>query len=558
MAPSSSTSLPLPSSTNSILPALHHASSGSIGTLISTCALYPLSLLTARLQVQRQLRRRGQQRERRRPRSRRNHLRDEHVEGVDRTKETQTKAKTKTETETETTSTSTASVPSPATAATVEEEEEDHHDASARGPRYSPPTLPSQAAHTSPPLPVPRSKPQDHHHHHHHHHHRSQSEEVGTPGQQQQQTTSTTSLLEKEEVEREEEGQQSRRPKRQTATEEEEEEYAGIVGAFSQIWNSNGGGGLRAFYTGLAQDAPKSVLDSFLFFLFYEWFRALRLRSRSRRQRSSKGSGSGRGLGVAEELAVGVFAGACSRFFTTPIANIVTRKQTATLLHDEETTSSSGNTKSIDNNNTVRDIARSIYREKGLAGFWSGYSASLVLTLNPSLTFFLQEFLRLTFAEKTYDDPGPRLTFLFAATSKAVSSFVTYPFQIAKTRLQAGIPLDDDSDSDEDGDPHSDEDDRSDESSTSHDDDKTEPPPPIRAIKTLAKQSVFGTVAHIIRTEGIRSLYDGVGAELLKGFFSHGTTMLAKDVVHKGLFKLYILILGVLTELRRRRQQRSG
>ena len=87
---------------------------------------------------------------------------------------------------------------------------------------------------------------------------------------------------------------------------------------------------------------------------------------------------------------------------------------------------------------------------------------------------------------------------------------------------------------------------------------KTTKRTPIRAVKTLAQRSVFGTVAHIIRTEGIQSLYDGVGAELLKGFFSHGTTMLAKDIVHKFLFKMYIFTLGLLTELRRRRQQRAG
>ena len=40
---------------NSIGPALQHATSGSIGTLVSTCALYPLSLVITRLQVQKDL-----------------------------------------------------------------------------------------------------------------------------------------------------------------------------------------------------------------------------------------------------------------------------------------------------------------------------------------------------------------------------------------------------------------------------------------------------------------------------------------------------------------------
>ncbi|KAI1348645.1 mitochondrial carrier domain-containing protein [Xylaria sp. FL0043] len=458
MAPSPSpppSSLPLSPSANSILPALHHALSGSLGTLISTCSLYPLSLVIARLQVQRQLRRRSR---RRRDRS-----------GAD---------------------------PGP-----------DHGPPAGRDP--STPTHITPARTSLP--------PEDHD---------PLSEQVGLQQQKQQQHHQATETSP---------DHRDQQPKQPTA------EYAGIIDAFSQIWSSECDGGLRAFYTGLAQDAPKSVLDSFLFFLFYEWFRALRLRSRRR-----AGRGKGRGLGVLEELAVGMAAGACSRSFTTPIANVVTRKQTATLLGP-------------DNASSVREIVRSIRREKGIAGFWSGYSASLVLTLNPSLTFFLQEFLKATFAEQTYDDPGPRLTFLFAATSKAMSSFVTYPFQITKTRLQAGIPLDSDgSDEKQPNDtnevnPTLNKHAEGDRDAGEEADEKRLKA--VRAMQNLAQRSVFGTVAYIIRTEGIGALYDGVGAELLKGFFNHGTTMLAKDVVHKFLFKLYIFILGALVELRKRRSK---
>ncbi|KAI0468263.1 mitochondrial carrier domain-containing protein [Xylaria cf. heliscus] len=447
--PSSSLSLSPSTNTNSVLPALHHASSGSLGTLISTCSLYPLSLVIARLQVQRQLRRRRGEGRRR---------------------------------------------PGPAP------EGEDHAPPKPEAaPRRAPdPTVPPTIP--APPTSLPRE---------------------GHPSYPSERTAGTQEVT-----------PAARAPRDPTRQPPPTAENAGIIDAFSQIWSSDGDGGLRAFYTGLAQDAPKSVLDSFLFFLFYEWFRSLRLRSR---RRAGRAKGRGRGLGVVEELAVGMAAGACSRTFTTPIANIVTRKQTAALIDPD---SAFG----------TREIVRRIREEKGIAGFWSGYSASLVLTLNPSLTFFLQEFLKTTFADQTYDDPGPRLTFLFAATSKAVSSFVTYPFQIAKTRLQAGIPLDSDqsderqlnSKLDEDAEENRDAKERAGKPKTS------------RTVEILAQRSIFGTVAQMIRTEGIDSLYDGIGAELLKGFFSHGTTMLAKDMVHKLLFKLYIFALGVLTEIRKR------
>ncbi|KAI0976420.1 mitochondrial carrier domain-containing protein [Xylaria arbuscula] len=473
----SSSSSPVSSSpsksANSILPALHHALSGSLGTLVSTCSLYPLSLVIARLQVQRQLQLRRQRQQRRR----RGGAKD------------------------------------PTRAPGPDLRNRDHPDHGPSTPTQSPTQTPAQIqnqtpippARTSPPLP----RDQD---------------QVDTPqerqGQVQQQQTPATDG----------DHQSDPQPRRPTA------EYAGIVDAFWQIWSSSGDGGLRAFYTGLAQDAPKSVLDSFLFFLFYEWFRALRLRSRRRSGRSK-----GRSLGVLEELAVGMAAGACSRSFTTPIANVVTRKQTATVL-------------SPDKNPSVREIARSIREEKGIAGFWSGYSASLVLTLNPSLTFFLQEFLKGTFAEQKYDDLDPWLTFLFAASSKAVSSLVTYPFQIAKTRLQAGVPLD--PEEEEQPEEINGTDSRTEELIKAEEAAETKPKA-VRAVQALAQRSIFGTVADIIRTEGIGSLYDGVGAELLKGFFNHGTTMLAKDVVHKFLFKLYIFALGFLAEPRKRQRSKT-
>ncbi|KAI0199986.1 mitochondrial carrier domain-containing protein [Astrocystis sublimbata] len=499
MSPSSS-SPPLPNP-NSILPALHHASSGSLGTLISTCGLYPLSLVIARLQVQRQLRRRSQGR------------------GCNRSRTTLEEDPT-------------------GRARTGPEEKGESYSSKSSNPTASPGVADPTGPRTSP---APTSRiPGDRL--------SSPTQTQTLSGQEQRQQQHPPVVKGKEEDDEEEERR--------------EEEYAGIVDAFSRIWRSDGG--LRAFYTGLAQDATKSVLDSFLFFLFYEWFRALRLKSRRRRGAQALKS-KGRGLGWVEELAVGMAAGACSRFFTTPIANVVTRKQTATLTKSKSKSTSSPDRddgKGDDDDNSVREIVRRIREEKGIAGFWSGFSASLVLTLNPSLTFFLQEALKTTFAEQTYDDPGPRLTFLFAASSKAVSSFVTYPFQIAKTRLQAGIPLDT-----EDEDQGQDMDEKG---SGEHEEMQSESgkilaktttttttTAAICAVQNLAQRSIFGTVAQLIRSEGLASLYDGVGAELVKGFFSHGTTMLAKDVVHKALFKLYLLVVGVLVEMKTRPLSRT-
>lgn len=345
------------------------------------------------------------------------------------------------------------------------------------------------------------------------------------------------------------------------------DEYAGLADAFSRIWQDGAASGesagaaasrrsIAALYTGLTTESAKSVLDSFLFFMFYEFFRSRSLfrhaasSSSSSRSRHDGKSSSG-ALAVIADLAIGVAAGACSRAFTTPIANVVTRKQTGAMVEGGE-----GDAKQL----SVREIVNSILKEKGVLGLWSGYSATLVLTLNPGLTFFLQDFLKRSFLSdgELEEDPGPALTFLLAATSKAIASTVTYPFQIAKSRLQAGVPVE--SENEEESQPEKESrGDLQDGGDTERAVDREIDAKlnATRAVQKFTQQSVFGTIAQIVRTEGVGSLYDGIHGELLKGFFSHGTTMLAKGVIHQWLFKLYLLAAGVLQELKARRQQQQ-
>ena len=264
-------------------------------------------------------------------------------------------------------------------------------------------------------------------------------------------------------------------------------------------------GGIDGFYVGVVPDTAKTIADSFLFFLAYNFLRQSRLRS---------SEGKSKHLSVIDELSTGFIAGAFSKFLTTPIANVVTRKQTSTMV----TSRSPGNKSDQD---SIRSIARQIQTEKGIQGFWSGYSASLVLTLNPSLTFFFYEALkRSSLPHSKRADPPPRATFLLAAISKVLASAITYPFSLAKSRLQTS------SSKEQHGD------------TTSV---KLDSSPPHRV-----PNNVFATILQIARTEGMSALYEGLGGEVMKGFFSHGITMIVKEAAHKLVIHLYYAVLKVL------------
>lgn len=258
-------------------------------------------------------------------------------------------------------------------------------------------------------------------------------------------------------------------------------------------------------------EALKGVADSFLFFLAYSYVRQKRLDARD----------SGRSLPALEEIGVGVLAGAFSKFFTTPIQQIVTRKQTAAMMKQ-------GSSTTIPPLSSTRDIAWEIRREKGVQGFWSGYSASLILTLNPSITMLLHKaLLRLVVPRANRDNPGARMTFLLAAISKVLASTVTYPFSLAKTRAQVSS--------------------QEPSSGTGETSDKEKSNDALGSRALQARQrTVFSTILRIAQTEGIWGLYQGLGAEVLKAFFSHGITMLMKDRIHAVIISLYYTVQNAL------------
>ncbi|KAF1951292.1 mitochondrial carrier [Byssothecium circinans] len=296
---------------------------------------------------------------------------------------------------------------------------------------------------------------------------------------------------------------------RQYQTNDQDAQYDGIRDAVEKIYKKEGG--IRAFYSGVLPETLKGVADSFLFFLAYTYI--------GQRRRTAQGSSR---LSVPDEIFVGVLSGALSKLCTTPIQNVVTRKQTAAMIASRDPASS------ISPGFSLKDIALQIRHEKGLQGFWSGYSASLVLTLNPSITFLLHKvLLRLLVARDRRSDPGARTTFLIAAFSKALASTITYPFSLAKTRAQV---------------------------SSQKPDQRTGPTSEAEKLEHASQtatararqRTVFTTILRIAQTEGLAALYQGLGAEVLKGFFSHGITMLMKDGIHNMIINLYYLVLKSL------------
>jgi hypothetical protein len=119
------------------------------------------------------------------------------------------------------------------------------------------------------------------------------------------------------------------------------------------------------------------------------------------------------------ELALGASAGALAQIFTIPVSVVVTRQQTL---------------EPVDRGSfwtTVEDIVH----DDGWRGLWRGLRPSLVLVVNPAITFAV--FQRLMDAvSKDGSRPGAVQVFVISAFAKAVATIVTYPYIMAKVRMQ--------------------------------------------------------------------------------------------------------------------------
>ena len=140
--------------------------------------------------------------------------------------------------------------------------------------------------------------------------------------------------------------------------------------------------------------------------------------------------------GVPNALVSGLAAGIAGNTLTNPIWVVKTRLQ---LLAD-----STAGQKVYSG---YRDAIRSIFKEEGIAGFYKGISASYWGCLEGATQFVIYEQIKTRLIARQNEireeqglsptDKLPKLSyFLSAAVAKGTASVVTYPHEVARTRLR--------------------------------------------------------------------------------------------------------------------------
>ena len=276
--------------------------------------------------------------------------------------------------------------------------------------------------------------------------------------------------------------------------------YDGIFDAAHQIYAADG---ITGFYAGVGWDTLNSVANGLWYFAVYNMLRQQRMKILHTTSPQAKT------LPILEELGIGILSQAAAKLVSHPLSTIVARKQTAKMLHPHATPPS------------ILDIYHDISRESGVAGLWSGYSAELLLTLNPSLAFFLYETVKPHITAHRKMDKLD--TFLLAAACKAVATTSLYPLQIARVRRQLeGTARElelDELQQQRNG--------KNSKHRIYHDTDR----------------SVIQLVFDIWEKEGAHALFVGLKGTLFKELLSQAVTGYLKQAVHTQVIAMYMRVL---------------
>ncbi len=231
-----------------------------------------------------------------------------------------------------------------------------------------------------------------------------------------------------------------------------------------RLWSS----GARTLYSGLGPSMLGASIAWGSYFYFYTW---------SKDRRRNRGGA----LSSMDHLMSGLEAGAIVSLVTNPVWVVKTRLQLQDRVPIAPATSATSRVVAYDG---AIDCFRSIAREEGIAGLYRGLLPSLLLVSHGAIQMAVYERLKkLGISE----DNHAALVFtshgLCGALAKASATMATYPFQVMRSRMQQRLDN-----------------------------------------RGQNYRGLASSVRLTLRREGVRGMYKGLGANLLRNMPSSGIT----------------------------------
>lgn len=248
------------------------------------------------------------------------------------------------------------------------------------------------------------------------------------------------------------------------------EYYNGTWDCIVKIYEKEG---ITGLYTGMPGNLIGTASTNFAYFYWYGVIRGGYVKR------------YGSNINTANELLLGAIAAAVSQLFTIPISVVTTRQQTD------------------DTKKGLIATTQDVIKDDGVSGLWRGLKASLVLVVNPSITYGSFERLKsLIYPGKTVLSSSQN--FILGALSKAMATIVTQPMIVAKVMQQSSSKK-----------------------------------------KKQHFDSFVVALAYLLKHEGFFGMWKGLGPQISKGVLVQGLLFTFKDQVE--------LFLVLFTRLLKRR-----
>ncbi|KAJ7170807.1 mitochondrial carrier domain-containing protein [Mycena crocata] len=192
--------------------------------------------------------------------------------------------------------------------------------------------------------------------------------------------------------------------------------------------------GVSGWYRGFGATMLNTFSMQYAYFFFYSFVRNSYI---NRLMRKLPAGAALPALSTAAELLIGALAGALAQIFTIPVSVIATRQQVGRQNGLKSEESQSGKAE----DDSFLGVGREIIEEEGVGGLWLGIKPGLVLTVNPAITYGVFErvkgiFVAAQIKAGANDKITPGLSFVIGALSKTLATVVTYPYIMAKVRIQ--------------------------------------------------------------------------------------------------------------------------
>lgn len=269
--------------------------------------------------------------------------------------------------------------------------------------------------------------------------------------------------------------------------------------------------GIRGFYRGFGATMINTFSMQYAYFFFYSFVRNSYIK---RLVRKLPPGSKLPPLSTAAELLLGAAAGALAQIFTIPVSVIATRQQVGRSPNlskrtKSAVTSHAGSSEpEEETDDSFLGVAREIIEEEGVTGLWLGIKPGLALTVNPAITYGVYERVKslLLLANGSNPKLTPWMSFLVGAFSKTLATIVTYPYIMAKVRIQA----------------------RSADAREDSQDDRDLPVTlgPQRKHRSVGALQIL---SRVWKREGLLGWYQGMQAQIIKAVLSQALLFMSKD-----------------------------